>query len=321
MSTNSSIQWTDATWNPIVGCSRVSAGCRNCYAETMAGRLAAMNQRAYQEVVKSPDGYSLRYGPKSTWNGKTFLVESALTQPLHWKKPRRVFVCSMSDLFHEANPFGWIDKVFAVMALCPQHTFQVLTKRPERLAKYVDRMEGEIVDLAQVPWPLPNVWLGTSVENQKAADERIPHLLRCRAAVRFLSVEPMLWFVDLTRISLGADSGDCLNHVATDIWTGAGDKKRNWGGVHWVIVGGESGPKARPCNVEWVRSIVCQCKAAGVPVFVKQLGAAPFDTGCAVGMYSARMKDQKGGDIAEWPEDLRVREFPKTTDHGLRTTD
>lgn len=258
------------------------------------------------------------------------LDASTLTTPLHWRNPRHAQV---GDLFHREVPFEFIDRVFAVMALCPQHAFQVLTKRPERMAEYLaGRYDGcprwacvayaadeecttvdgrRLSDVYVTPesWPLPNVWLGTSVENQAAADERIPHLLRCPAAVRFLSVEPL------------------LGPVALDA------AKRKYGGtdfagVQWVIVGGESGAGARPCSVGWIRSIVGQCKAAGVPCFVKQLGAKPYSNADKIGHrgmdYKALMperktvpvfwrflNDPKGGDMAEWPDDLRVREFPE----------
>jgi protein gp37 len=353
MSTSSSIEWTDATWNPIIGCSKVSPGCANCYAERMAGRLAAMGQRAYQDVVAAPD---TRYGPLSRWNGKTTMVESALDAPLHWRKPRRVFVCSMSDLFHPNVPTDWIDRVFAAMALCPQHTFQVLTKRPERAAEYlargfvgvataissgsVDGVLGKLNDMPYVKvklddrggWPPPNVWLGTSVEDQQRADERIPHLLRCPAAVRFLSLEPLLGPVDLT--ALRPPLCDPLDALRGG-WH-RGDHRiyeQAAGRIRWVIVGGESGPKARPCNVEWIRSIVRQCADAQVPCFVKQVGARPYVTmdehsrcnwGAAIAerhindvlagqnVVEYRPHDPKGGDPAEWPADLRVRQWPQS---------
>ncbi len=219
MSDKTNIVWTDATWNPVAGCSKVSAGCENCYAETAAasGRLQQFPQ--YREVIQC--GVDVQTG----WNGKTAFVESALTKPLHWKKPRKIFVCSMGDLFHSSVPFEWIDKVMAIIALCPQHTFQIMTKRPERMLEYWTRMDackpGSDVDLQlwdqwrvknikedheQPEFPLSNVWLGTTVENQAAADERIPKLLQCPAPVRFLSVEPMLEGIDFAKVELG----DCF---------------------------------------------------------------------------------------------------------------
>ena len=236
MGQNSKIEWTDTTWNPTVGCRSYSPGCANCYAERMSKRLAAM---ATADISAGKDpGLKANYlrviNDAGRWNNSVFGVQDALTKPFGWKKPRQVFVNSMSDLFYgddadsraaaskgtpfEPVPFNFIDQVFSVMALCPQHTFQILTKRPERMAEYlsdyrspmgmkVDEnvwklaacMDGARFAAAYKPrindtgaWPLPNVWLGTSVENQKIADERIPHLLRCPAAVRFLSCEPLL---------------------------------------------------------------------------------------------------------------------------------
>ena len=273
--------------------------------------------------------------------------EERLTEPLRWRKPRMVFVNSMSDLFHEDVPLDFIDQVFAVMALCPRHTFQILTKRPERMAEYLASSEqalstenriwfaangkqlsgdGRILNVPQ-QWPLPNVWLGASVEDQATADARIPHLLRCPAAVRFVSAEPLLGAVDFS---------DCLGDTLVGAWDTETGKQISDGpgpysvikGIDWVIVGGESGAKARPCNVAWIRSIIRQCREAGVPVFVKQLGARPIVTEYEAWQLSGmdpgwddrcrrrdvlvglRLTDPKGGNLAEWPMDLRVREMP-----------
>jgi protein gp37 len=230
-----------------------------------------------------------------------------MLEPLHWKKPRRVFVNSMSDLFHETVPDEFIDRVLAVMALCSQHTFQVLTKRAERMCRYMapmDRYFGdggpacvmtEIVRAFEestgrrflyphadkVAKPLSNVWLGVSCEDQQRADERIPWLLKTPAAVRFVSAEPLLETVEL-----------------------------DLSGVHWVIVGGESGHRARPCNAAWIRDIILQCRSAGVACFVKQLGSEPRPSHAPSDVAVRFLKDKKGGDPAEWPADLRVREFP-----------
>ncbi len=218
--TKSKIEWTDATWNPVTGCTPVSTGCANCYAKRMAKRLAGRH------------GY-----PKT--NPFTVTVHlDRLEEPLRWRKPRMVFVCSMGDLFHDDVPGDVIDKVFAVMELAPQHTFQVLTKRPHHMATYLNARGFGLN-------PLPNVWLGTSVEDQSLAHYRIPYLLNCPAVVRFLSCEPLL--------------GPLPN--------------LNLDGIHWVIVGGESGPGARPMNSDWARDIRNQCQAAGVPFFFKQWGA------------------------------------------------
>lgn len=367
MSTNSNIEWTEATWNPVAGCTPVSPGCLHCYAATMSHRLQEMGQAKYQ-------GLTVLHNGVRTFNGTITLDEKALNIPLKRKKPTTYFVNSMSDLFHEGVPFDYVDKVFAVMALCPRHTFQVLTKRAGRMAEYLTVMETSrtvrwgkhagqpISDMSAARvrlytamvnrtglyhacgpgWPLPNVWLGVSVENQKAADERIPELLKCPAAVRFLSVEPMLEAVDL-----GLPRVWCRHHEVFERMTMDGDRlcfkaqANTYDMLHWVIVGGESGPGARPCNVEWLRSIVGQCKAAGVPVFVKQLGATahanyyddecrnvvdgrgeewpdPIGWDCEIegqplldSEVDLPMRDSKGGDPAEWPEDLRVREMPE----------
>ncbi len=303
----SKIEWTQKTWNPVAGCSDKSPGCTNCYAKKMAGRLEAMG-------VKKYEGLTVLQGSHRVWTGKIAFDEQALLAPLRRKKPTRYFVNSMSDLFHENVTDEQIDRIFAVMALCPQHTFQVLTKRPERMLAYLRQVSDErdmqrwvnaavefdlpspMFDaaVAEWEWPLPNVWLGVSVENQATADERIPPLLQAPAAVRFISAEPLLGPVDVEAF--------------------LGDGESAIGGMEfieldWVIVGGESGPGARPFNIEWARSIVQQCAAAGVACFVKQMGAKPFMAeDCAIGFT---LRDRKGGDMAEWPEDLRVRQMPE----------
>ncbi|WP_395831169.1 DUF5131 family protein [Elstera sp.] len=267
MADRTKIEWTDATWNPFKGCSRVSEGCRNCYAERMAGRFAGEGQ-PFQGIVH-------RVGKEFRWT-KKFDVAGAWDQPLRWQNPRRIFVNSMSDTFYEGAITPAIDLIFAVMALTPQHTYQVLTKRPERALAYLPPRRAHPVGLAALNialeaaaknprtavgrgcmldgdiahltiWPLPNVWIGTSVENQAAADERIPPLLETLAAKRFLSCEPLLGPIIL---------------------------KPEWlARLDWVIVGGESGPGARPMHPDWVRQIRDQCAAAGVPFFFKQWGA------------------------------------------------
>lgn len=263
MSTTTHIEWTERTWNPVVGCTRVSAGCDHCYAVRMSHRLRRTKEYAGLTVLNDR-------GDRH-FNGTVRCLPERLSDPLHWRKPCRVFVNSMSDLFHEKVPFEFIDKVFAVMALCPQHTFQILTKRPERMADWC-AIPNDPARSGRFTWmgnlvrgkhlPLPNVWLGTSVEDQATADERIPHLLRCPAAARFLSVEPLLEAVDLT-LHLQRPC-DPEGHIGM--------------GIDWVIVGGESGPGARPMHPDWVRSIRDQCQAASVPFFFKQWGAwAPTD--------------------------------------------
>jgi protein gp37 len=335
MSTNSSIEWTDTTWNPVVGCTPVSPGCLNCYAAAMSRRLEAMGKPAYVGLTvrrgptgSDPDKFDPEKAAKATrtvFNGVVRTLPGKLGEPLTWRRPRRVFVNSMSDLFHEGVPFEFVDRVFAVMALTPHHTYQVLTKRPERMAEYLSTpglaervvraayevstgtplMEGERVR-KKVTLPLPNVWLGTSVENQACADERVPHLLRCPATVRFLSVEPQVGEVDLR---LGDSEG-----VPT---SAEPCRERGWL-LHWVIQGGESGPGARPFDLAWARGLRDQCRAAGVAYFLKQLGAAPYwdDIGQRIEL---KLKNKKGGDEAEWPEDLRgCRAFPGEVGAGGR---
>jgi len=264
MADQSQIEWTDATWNPIRGCSRVSEGCRNCYAERVAARFSGVGKPYEGLVRRSPSG-------AGGWTGEVRFIEDRLADPLHWKKPRRIFVNSMSDLFHEKVQDEWIDRIFAVMALCPQHTFQVLTKRPERMrewfdntgrdgvavtAKYPEFEAFKRVSLAETMWPLPNVWLGVSVEDQTTADERIPLLMQTPAAVRWVSYEPALGPVDFN------------NYLPPDL-----NAFTDWKGLDWIVAGGESGPGARPTHPDWFRSVRDQCVAAGVPFFFKQWGA------------------------------------------------
>lgn len=214
MATASNIEWTEMTWNPVTGCTKVSAGCTHCYAETMAKRLHAMGVDRYR------DGF------------KVTLQSDALEAPLKWRQPRVVFVNSMSDLFHEAVPLEYIKRVFDIMRRCPQHTFQILTKRSARLRELASELE----------W-LPNVWMGVSVEDSRVV-HRIADLQAVPALVRFLSLEPLIGPVGKIDLS----------------------------GVHWVIVGGESGWKARPMSVEWVEDIFKQCESSKVPFFFKQWG-------------------------------------------------
>lgn len=473
------IQWTDKVWNPVRGCSRVSRGCEHCYAERIAARFSGPGQPFYGFATdRSIIPGSPRGGVAGRWTGDVELVPEKLEEPLHWKKPRRVFVDSMSDLFHEKLSNEDISRVFDVMNRASQHTFQVLTKRPARMFAWADG------GLSAGAWPAlnirpsPNVWLGVSVEDQKTADKRIPLLLQTPAALRFVSYEPALGPVDFdpwlgynpvhetttgrgslrggeerrtgdrpgranladsearvgsleaangnAAVSPGArrerhrrlpdDSRDvgqparvygsassrlssfqgadpsgpdgesrqreqegqpteescagnlygtgtaCAARARNVEGEGTGRRGERYGeaesgsregdsssasggreaevdsrglrndgsqrvanraatkvGLDLVIVGGESGPGARPCDLAWIRSAVAQCKEAGVPCFVKQLGARPFDrTGtsgfqCAYGsdgFVGLRLRNRKGGNPAEWPKDLRVREWP-----------
>jgi protein gp37 len=345
-----SIEWTDRTINPIRArprsadpprgsghyCEKVSPGCAHCYSSAMQHRFGTprfgSGQRREQVDV--------------------FLDPAKLAEVLRRRQPTRWFWCDMTDLFGDWVPDEWIDACFATMALTPQHTHQVLTKRPERMRRYfcesvngsgdpraaaieyagyalgIDRPLGWLDD----DKPLPNVWLGVSVEDQQRADERIPLLLRTPAAVRFLSCEPLLGPIRFRDVP-GLNKLPGV-HIA---------EGRSPAGVDWVIAGGESGPGARPCQLAWLRSLVAQCRAAGVACFVKQLGAVPviepvpatlrgpavlqaelaicarWPDGTRFGGWSglpalngrvAHLRDRKGGDMSEWPADLRVREFP-----------
>ncbi len=285
----SKIEWTGKTWNPTTGCNKVSAGCKNCYAEIMHRRLMKMQ----------PDKYSRPFLDGA------FPYEKHLTEPFKWKKGTRVFVNSMSDLFHENISFEYIDRVFIVMAMNPQHTFQILTKRPERMVEYFktrkdesewwDHVKSPVWEFAmqlpdnnkgmpkgwffdtttdadglkdtdliyEGPWPLPNVWLGTSCEDQAMADERIPFLLQVPAAVRFLSCEPLLGPIDLKLFR-----GEVLKHKLDHLADGKGKTTS----LHWVIAGGESGHHARPCHPQWVRDLRDQSVASGIKFFFKQWG-------------------------------------------------
>jgi protein gp37 len=214
VATHSSIEWTDTTWNPVTGCTKISPGCTNCYAERMSRRLQAMRAARYR------DGFELR------------MHDDALAAPLSWKAPRKVFVNSMSDLFHKDVPLSFILRVFDVMARCPQHQFQILTKRAARLRQLAPALD----------WA-PNIWMGVSVEDQKRA-KRAEELRDVPAHIRFLSVEPLLGRIDDLPLE----------------------------GIHWVIVGGESGPNARPMRREWVEAVLSQCESRGVAFFFKQWG-------------------------------------------------
>jgi protein gp37 len=274
MADGTKIEWTDATWNPITGCAVVSPGCTNCYAMKLAG-TRLKNHRSRKGLTKDT-----KAGP--VWTGEIRFNRNWLDQPLRWTKPRMIFVCAHGDLFAEGVDEVWIDHVFAVMALAPQHTFQVLTKRPERMREYVlgmlsrrqfiagygaliwggDRPDlvYETVDDA-IAKPLPNVWLGVSVEDQKRADERIPILLDTPAAVRWISAEPLLGPVT-------------FRWASWQPWHKAGktDHLDGLRRLDWIVAGGESGPGARPMHPDWVRALRDQCAAAGVPFLFKQWG-------------------------------------------------
>lgn len=355
MGDKTGIAWTDSTWNPVRGCSRVGPGCENCYAEGVAARFSGTGQ-PYEGLAR----FSERRLPQ--WTGEVRFIDKHLADPLRWKKPRRIFVNSMSDLFHEKLSNEEISAVFGVMAAAPRHTFQVLTKRPERAIEWLAWAEKrgydgaalfqeddndwrirQMVNVAALrrgahvasnhggPWPLPNVCIGVTAEDQKRADERVPLLLKIPAAVRFVSVEPQLGAVSLQRLRARAA----------------------WPKIDWVICGGESGHRARPFDLAWARSLRDECEAAGVAFFMKQIGARRragefFDfnkwvnharryiggksavcvdkkgRACKVGADFMRARDEgafpvafyfkhqdAGADPNEWPEDLRVQRFPE----------
>lgn len=296
------IEWTQETWNPVTGCTPISPGCAHCYAERMARRLAG------------------RYGyPEAPHHFDVTLHPERLDQPLRWKKPRMIFVCSMGDLFHEDVPDDFILQVWQVMFKARRHTFQVLTKRPGRMLAVVSEFENL---LREKPVILPNVWLGVTAENQEQADKRIPILLQTPAAVRFVSVEPMLGAVDIERYLLKPSScSNCGAELPLRRKTVGPvqpcpncdqymyEFKR---GIHLVIVGGESGPRARPMHPDWARLLRDQCQAAGVPFFMKQMGTA-WAISTALGgpdQSPYLLGDTAGRNMEWWPEDLRIREMP-----------
>ncbi|WP_114389010.1 DUF5131 family protein [Notoacmeibacter marinus] len=227
MAQQSSIEWTDLTWNPVVGCSIESAGCKNCYAMRMAARLQAMGNDKYE-------GLTERSKRGAVWTDKVRCHDESVEIPLTWKKPRRVFVNSMSDLFHPDVPNEFVRRIWSVMGQTPQHQYQILTKRPHRMETLLQEIASE---------PLQNVWLGTSVEDNRVVN-RIDHLRNTPASIRFISFEPLIG--DVGQVNLT--------------------------NIHWAIVGGESGPRSRPMSEDWVESIHYQCLHAGTAFFFKQWG-------------------------------------------------
>jgi protein gp37 len=256
VASKTNIEWTDFSWNVLRGCSRVSEGCRNCYAESVANRFKGPGQ-PYEGLI----------AVGGQWNGKIRVVDHLLNQPLRWRKPRRIFVNSMSDLFHENVPFDEIYKIMMVMQKAKHHSFQVLTKRPDRMLEFFRSRGSECMKIfADV---MPNVWLGVSVEDQAAADERIPLLMQTPAAVRWLSIEPLLGPLDLTAFLGASGIGrnlDALSNAGVNPGALIPSK------IDWVVVGGESGANARPMHPSWARALRDQCQAAGVPYFFKQWG-------------------------------------------------
>lgn len=369
--TATSIEWTDRVWNPVRGCSRTSPGCEHCYAEAIAERFSGPGQAF--------DGFAVR---GKGWTRRVELLPAKLDEPRGWREPARVFVNSTSDLFHDELTNEQIAAVFNEMSAAPRHTFQVLTKRSARMREWFEwlaqrmaaareryRNECEaglaaeaLISAAvtvkgvrdtpnELPqaWPLPNVWIGVSVEDQTRAQLRIPNLLAVPAAVRFVSVEPLLEAVDLSRWMWPVHESWPSGHASPETARAAGAlvTRERQALVHadrrfldWVIVGGESGPGARPFEIEWARAIVAQCKAAGVACFVKQLGDVPVMNEAAWrdhemqgpspprldlllsasrskrartpdGKVALHMAAPKVGEPLQWPADLRVREYPR----------
>lgn len=236
MSNNSKIQWTQASWNLVTGCAKVSPGCDNCYAITMSNRLQSVAQHdVTNKGARKYLGTVDAVGNRIDWSGKVFIHPEVMAEPMRWKKPRMIFVCSMADLFHHEVPDRFLDECFKVMYAVDQHTYQVLTKRPERAVQYA-KSSGLLVP--------DNVWFGVTAENQKFLDKRLPLLMDIPAKVRWLSIEPMLGTIVLPEYC----------------------------GVDWVVCGGESGPNARPMHPDWVRSLRDQCQKQGIPFFFKQWG-------------------------------------------------
>lgn len=267
------IDYLDETWNPIAGCTKCSPGCDNCYAERMAHRLKSMGNNNPQYLGKT-DAYG-------KWTGEVECCEWLLDKPLHWRKPRTIGVCFMSDLFHPKVPDSFIGDVFDVIRRTPQHTHLILTKR-------VGRMKDVAVALtvAHGAKYFKHVQWGVSVSNQAEADEKIPLLLQIPAEKRFVSLEPLLGEIDFVNGIKEPDGSDWWNGFLMDTMDGIASY------LHWVVVGCESGPKRRPCDPDWIRSIIRQCKAVGVKCFVKQIN----------------LNGKVSHNPAEWPEDLRCRQ-------------
>ena len=308
MSEHSTISWTGATWPIVAGCEYVSPGCSNCWAVRDSWRLAHNPHREVRQafagtVRKQPDG-------KLVWTGHVRTLPERLWWPMHWKKPRKIFVCSQSDLFHRAVPFEFIAAVFGVMAMAKQHTFQVLTKHPDRAREFFDWIQndadgptwgcilhardyGPMTESLRAepsddgaPWPLPNVWFGVTTEDQRRADERLEHLRHIPAAKHWVSAEPLLEHIDLSP------------------WLDFLD---------WVVGGGESAQtrkETRDCDLAWLLSLRAQCAAAGVPYLNKQLGSRPIWNEIRLEPPRGKTSRYKWHEPERWPVDLRKQEFP-----------
>lgn len=328
MGDHTKIEWAEATWNALRGCSRVSEGCRHCYAEEVAGTRLSYPGAPYEGLTQ------LSKGGEPRWTGEVRFIPHLLDQPMRWSKARRIFVNSMSDVFHEKVSDETIALVFCAMAVAPRHVYQLLTKRSRRMRDWFAMVEKDgqpmlrLLELAMahphikgaainhkdsvqrvvqeyarhamgiVQWPLRSVWLGVSAEDATTADERVHDLDYCSAAVRWVSYEPALGPVRSWAGLTGQDGPPSLD---------------------WVVVGGESGRAARPFNIDWARATIEDGRKHGYAVFVKQLGSDPYSSQMEEGvpMYTREagevglsLRDKKGGDWDEWPADLRVREYP-----------
>jgi protein gp37 len=285
----SKIEWCDETWNPVTGCTKISTACDNCYAERMSKRMAG------------------RFGYPRDESFRVTMHLDKLSQPMRWKKPRRVFVVSMGDLFHEAVPSDYIAAIFSTMALATQHTFMVLTKRPQRMKYWMEWAVNAPHDLAPIrdTWPLPNVWLGVTAEDQEHADDRIPVLLSIPAAKHFVSCEPMLGAIDIKKYLEPSWSDYCEYHDygATSTTPDECPGCSFGPSLDWVIAGGETGPRARPMHPDWVCSLRDQCVEAEVPFFFKQWGGFRMNGESSIAAGARRLID--GRTWNEMPEVAR----------------
>lgn len=297
MSTTTTISWTEATWSPVTGCTRISPGCENCYIERTTP-FRVERRKFNLPVIGGTTGVKLH--------------SDRLGIPMKWRQPRRIFVCSMADLFHEQVPGRFIADVFAVMSLAPQHSYQVLTKRHGRMRSILSSVNFRpMVNAARAargadplpgsgPVVLPQVWLGVSAENQRWADIRIPALLDTPAAVRWVSAEPLLGPI-----------------VLNEAWQGWGSPS-TWvkPSLDWLVAGGESGPGARECDPRWIRHLVADCAAGGTAPYVKQLGSV-WARDTFVGGQPVSKTDPKGENPNFWPADLRVQKYPAASEAVL----
>jgi protein gp37 len=323
MSKDSNIEWTENTWGLVTGCEFAGEECINCYALKDSWRLShnpiiKVSEPYRDTVIKTANG-------KKQWSGVIKCHPDRLKWVLKWKQPSKIFVCNMADLFHKEVPDDFIDLAFAYMAIANHHTYQVLTKRAERMYKYftvesaqrvsriyhqllLDGVAGKVkqdyvkrhcmvFDIDEW-WPMSNVWLGVSAGTQKAADERIPFLTETPAKVRFLSCEPLLEELDLSEFLN-------IDYYVPTMQTPDDSGVLYYNAIDWIIAGGESGPHSRVCHIEHLRSLTHQCQKAQVRIFIKQLGAKPL-----LNNAPYKISDKKGGILTEFPEDLQIRQFP-----------